>query len=135
MFKVLDVVFESQRELFKLLGYKCTMSKSQIIKQNGSYENLIKRRLCVDTDNEAKMKLLELKEKSDQAKNEKTASAILNAGNENSKMKTELALSVLKTLFIFSNEDAQTKAIKAVSMSKGLDFSEVFEAVKTYING
>ena len=135
MFKVLDVVFESQRELFKLLGYKCTMSKSQILKQNGSYENLIKRRLCVDTDNEAKMKLLELKEKSDQAKNEKTASAILNAGNENSKMKKELALSVLKTLFIFSDESSQTKAIKAVSMSKGLDFSEVFEAVKTYING
>ena len=87
--EIYGLVFNSMADLCRLLGYTSSLSKSFVLKQYGSLEQLIKVRLRVDNDEQAKAKLLELLEQKDdkkiqnvsnlETKEQKCAKAYINA--------------------------------------------------------
>lgn len=63
---VYGITFKSLSALCKVLGYKTNMSQELINKRFGNIESMIKTRLNVYTDDQAKTKLLELINQKDQ---------------------------------------------------------------------
>ena len=69
---VYGLQFESLSALCKVLGYNTNVSSAFISKRYGTIEQLIKVRLRVNTDEQAKQKLLELMGQKDEPKEQKT---------------------------------------------------------------
>lgn len=69
---VYGLQFESLSALCKVLGYNTNVSSAFISKRYGTIEQLIKVRLRVNTDEQAKAKLLELMGQKDEQKEQKT---------------------------------------------------------------
>lgn len=59
---VYGIDFKNLAEFCTLLGYKGNLSTKFVIKRYGSFENMAKVRLRVDSDEQAKAKILELLE-------------------------------------------------------------------------
>ena len=68
---VFGVTIESNSELCRLLGYSAPIGKTIIFQRYGNYENFIKRRYKIDSDEQAKTKLLELMGQKDEQKEQK----------------------------------------------------------------
>ena len=68
---VYGLQFESLSALCKVLGYNTNVSSAFISKRYGTIEQLIKVRLRVNTDEQAKQKLLELMGQKEQPKEQK----------------------------------------------------------------
>lgn len=70
--KVFGLDFKTTAELCKTIGYSASLSKSFINQRYGTLENMVKTRLRVDNDEQAKQKLLELMGQKDEPKEQKT---------------------------------------------------------------
>ena len=70
---VFNLDFKNIKALTDLLGYKAPQSLNRIAFKYGTLENMVKIRLRVDTDEQARSKLLELLEQEDQPKDKETA--------------------------------------------------------------
>lgn len=70
---VFNLDFKNIKALTDLLGYKAPQSLNRIAFKYGTLENMVKIRLRVNTDEQARSKLLELLEQKDQPKDKETA--------------------------------------------------------------
>ena len=66
--QVFGVEFASATDFFKTLGYIAPLSDGAVLKRYGSHEQLFKRRYKIDSDEQAKKKLLELMGQKEQPK-------------------------------------------------------------------
>lgn len=69
--QVFGVEFASATDFFKTLGYIAPLSDGAVLKRYGSHEQLFKRRYKIDSDEQAKNKLLELMGQKEQPKEQK----------------------------------------------------------------
>ena len=69
--QVFGVEFASATDFFKTLGYIAPLSDGAVLKRYGSHEQLFKRRYKIDSDEQAKAKLLELMGQKNEQKEQK----------------------------------------------------------------
>lgn len=62
IFEIYNVSFKQKKDFFFALGYSAVIADSQIKKQYGSMENLIKKRLGTNIDTEITERLQKLKD-------------------------------------------------------------------------
>lgn len=96
MISVYDIVFPTQSDFFRLLGYARPLAKKQINEQYGTLENVAKSRLKADTDDQAREMLQALKDKAKNIDYEKecykVAWKMLDAERQNIIVQTVAAL-------------------------------------------
>ena len=68
---VFGLDFKTTADLCKTIGYSASLSKSFINQRYGTLENMVKTRLRIDDDEQAKAKLLELLGQKDEPKEQK----------------------------------------------------------------